>query len=60
MARGRMRKDGRLRRTIARHFAAVQYDELRRWVTRTVEGYDAADPQRFSTLALREEWLARV
>ena len=41
------------------HFAAPQYDELRRWVTRTVEGYDAADPHRFSTLALREEWLAR-
>jgi monoamine oxidase len=41
------------------HFAAPRYDELRRWVTRTVEGYDAADPHRFSTLALREEWLAR-
>ncbi len=41
------------------HFAAREYDELRRWVTRTVEGYDAADPGRFSTLALREEWLAR-
>jgi monoamine oxidase len=40
-------------------FAAPGYDELRRWVTRTVEGYDAADPRRFSTLALREEWLAR-
>jgi monoamine oxidase len=41
------------------HFAAPRYDELRRWVTRTVEGYDAADPNRFSTLALRDEWLAR-
>jgi monoamine oxidase len=41
------------------HFAAPRYDELRRWVTRTVEGYDAADPGRFSTLALRDEWLAR-
>lgn len=41
------------------HFAQPRYDELRRWVTRTVEGYDAADPHRFSTLALREEWLAR-
>ena len=40
-------------------FAEPQYDELRRWVIRTVEGYDAADPNRFSTLALREEWLAR-
>jgi monoamine oxidase len=41
------------------HFADRQYDELRRSVTRTVEGYDAADPHRFSTFALRDEWTAR-
>jgi monoamine oxidase len=41
------------------HFADRQYDELRRSVTRTVEGYDAADPHRMSTLALRDEWMAR-
>jgi monoamine oxidase len=41
------------------HFSDRQYDELRRSVVRTVEGYDAADPHRFSTLALREEWLGR-
>jgi monoamine oxidase len=41
------------------HFADRQYDELRRSITRTVEGYDAADPYRASTLALRDEWLAR-
>jgi monoamine oxidase len=40
-------------------FAEPQYAELRRSITRTVEGYDAADPHRFSTLALREEWMAR-
>jgi monoamine oxidase len=40
------------------HFADRQYDELRRSITRTVEGYDAADPRRASTLALRDEWLA--
>jgi monoamine oxidase len=40
-------------------FAGRQYDELRRAVTRTVEGYDAADPWRASTLALRDEWMAR-
>src|SRR5262249_11002532 len=28
-------------------------------VTRTVEGYDAADPHRASTLAIRDEWMAR-
>jgi monoamine oxidase len=41
------------------HFADRRYDELRRSITRTVEGYDAADPRRASTLALRDEWLAR-
>jgi monoamine oxidase len=41
------------------NFADRQYDELRRSITRTVEGYDAADPRRASTLALRDEWLAR-
>jgi monoamine oxidase len=44
---------------LERHFADRRYDELRRSITRTVEGYDAADPRRASTLALREEWLAR-
>jgi len=41
------------------HFAGRRYDELRRSITRTVEGYDAADPRRASTLALRDEWMAR-
>jgi monoamine oxidase len=41
------------------HFADSRCDALRRSVIRTVEGYDAADPRRFSTLALREEWMAR-
>ena len=41
------------------HFADRRYDELRRWITRTVEGYDAADPRRASTLALRDEWMGR-
>ncbi len=41
------------------HFAEPQYDDLRRSITRTVEGYDAADPRRASTLALRDEWTAR-
>ncbi|HWB49325.1 MAG TPA: NAD(P)/FAD-dependent oxidoreductase [Stellaceae bacterium] len=46
-------------RFLETHFAGPQYDVLRRSITRTVEGYDAADPQRLSTLAFREEWLAR-
>ncbi|HXO91064.1 MAG TPA: NAD(P)/FAD-dependent oxidoreductase [Stellaceae bacterium] len=41
------------------YFADRRYDRLRRAITRTVEGYDAADPHRASTLALRDEWTAR-
>jgi monoamine oxidase len=41
------------------NFAGQRYDDLRRSITRTVEGYDAADPRRASTLALRDEWMAR-
>jgi monoamine oxidase len=44
---------------LERHFSGPEYVELRRSVTRTVEGYDAADPRRASTLAIRDEWLAR-
>src|SRR5437762_4345144 len=44
---------------LERHFADRRYDEMRRSITRTVEGYDAADPRRASTLALRDEWMAR-
>ena len=39
-------------------FGERRYDELRRRITRTVEGYDAADPRRASTVALRDEWMA--
>ena len=44
---------------LARHFADPRYQELRRSVTRMVEGYDAADPGRASTFALRDEWMDR-
>jgi monoamine oxidase len=44
---------------LEKYFSDPRYDGLRRSVTRTVEGYDAADPHRMSTFALREEWLAR-
>jgi monoamine oxidase len=39
------------------HFSDRQYTELREAVRRTVEGYDAADPDRASTFALRDEWI---
>jgi monoamine oxidase len=42
---------------LRRLFAGPKYDRLRHSVERMVEGYDAADPERASTLALREEWM---
>src|SRR5437016_982989 len=36
------------------HFADQQYGEMRRAITRVLEGYDAADPARASTFALRD------
>jgi monoamine oxidase len=42
---------------LRRHFAGPAYDRLRHSIERMVESYDAADPERASTLALREEWM---
>jgi monoamine oxidase len=42
---------------LQRHFADPKYVELRRAITRMLEGYDAADPARVSTFALRDEWM---
>ena len=39
------------------YFADRQYDELRHLVRRMTEGYDAADPARASTFAMRDEWI---
>lgn len=42
---------------LRRHFADEDYAPMRHSIERMVEGYDAADPERASTLALREEWM---
>jgi monoamine oxidase len=42
---------------LRRHFAGNDYAPMRHAIERMVEGYDAADPERASTLALREEWM---
>ncbi|PDT88007.1 amine oxidase [Bradyrhizobium sp. Y36] len=42
---------------LRRHFAGEDYAPMRRSIERMVEGYDAADPERASTLALAEEWM---
>jgi monoamine oxidase len=42
---------------LRRHFSGDEYAPMRHSIERMVEGYDAADPERASTLALREEWM---
>jgi monoamine oxidase len=42
---------------VARHFSGPEYAALRQLVLREVEGYNNADPRRFSTFALRDQWL---
>jgi monoamine oxidase len=42
---------------LRRHFSGPDHARLRHAVERMVEGYDAADPERASTLALRDEWM---
>lgn len=54
-----LKSDLPVARFLDQHFADPQYDELRQEIRRMVEGYDAADPDRFSTFALRDEWLSR-
>ncbi|MGY4301339.1 monoamine oxidase [Bradyrhizobium sp. i1.4.4] len=56
-ALGALRDDLTVADFLRSHFAGPGYDQLRHSIERMVEGYDAADPERASTLALREEWM---
>jgi monoamine oxidase len=42
---------------LERYFAGPEYTELRQSIEQMVEGYDAADPRRASTFAIRDEWM---
>jgi monoamine oxidase len=42
---------------LEKYFGDEEYAGLRSWVAGRVEGYDAADPNRMSSFALREDWL---
>src|ERR1700736_1052381 len=42
---------------LRRRFAGPEYGRLRHSIERMVEGYDAADSERASILALREKWM---
>jgi monoamine oxidase len=39
------------------HLPEKQYENLKRSVFGMVEGFDAADPEKISTISLKEEWL---
>jgi monoamine oxidase len=52
-----LRDDLTVAEFLRRCFAGPEYDRLRHCIERMVEGYDAADPERASTLALRDEWM---
>src|SRR5581483_9841858 len=54
-----LRSDMTVAQFLQQHFAGNEYARLRRSITGMVEGYDAADPQRASVLALRDEWMDR-
>ncbi|MHC2898482.1 monoamine oxidase [Bradyrhizobium barranii subsp. barranii] len=56
-ALGALKDDLTVADFLRRHFADPEYVQLRHSIERMVEGYDAADPERASTLALREEWM---
>ncbi|WP_369719535.1 flavin monoamine oxidase family protein [Bradyrhizobium sp. LLZ17] len=56
-ALGHLKDDLTVAEFLRRHFAGDAYARMRRSIERMVEGYDAADPERASTLALREEWM---
>ncbi len=42
---------------LAKNFSGERFAAMRRSIIRMTEGYDAADPTRASTFALRDEWL---
>lgn len=42
---------------LARHFSGAEFTALRESVLGMVQGYDAADPDRASVFALRDEWM---
>ncbi|NII25410.1 FAD-dependent oxidoreductase [Pseudoflavitalea sp. X16] len=51
-----LQQDMTVREFLDRHFQEPRYEELRRSVQRFAEGYDGADINKASVLALRNEW----
>ncbi|MBE7169717.1 MAG: FAD-dependent oxidoreductase [Williamsia sp.] len=51
-----LKEDLPIKDFLDRHFQGSEYEHMRRSIKRFVEGYDAADIERASTFALRQEW----
>jgi monoamine oxidase len=52
-----VKKDLTIAEFLQQHFGSARYDTLRRNIIRMVQGYDLADPNRISALAIRDEWM---
>ncbi|MGH6981041.1 MAG: flavin monoamine oxidase family protein [Stellaceae bacterium] len=52
-----LERDMPIARFLDENFGGDKFAALRRSIIRMTEGYDAADPNRASTFALRDEWL---
>jgi len=52
-----LKQDMPIAQFLTTYFPGEKYAALRQSITRMAEGYDAADPNRASTFALRDEWL---
>jgi monoamine oxidase len=52
-----LKADGTVTAFLQQQFPGPDYDELRQSFVRMVQGYDAADPDRASILAVRDEWM---
>lgn len=44
---------------LSKYFSGKKYAYLRDWVIQMVQGYDAADPEKMSTFAARDEWMGK-
>lgn len=51
-----LKKDMSIAQFLNQHFGEKKYDELRESISKFVQGYDAADPDKASAFSLRQEW----
>lgn len=54
-----LKKDISISAFLAKNFGNEKFTALRTWITRMVEGFDAADPDQISTFSVRDEWLGQ-